>query len=244
MADFPKPKVLFSACLTGDKVRYDGGSAETPFTLKLAEFCEVLKVCPEVGVGLGVPRDRIIVHFEEGPPRVFCPSTGEDLTARILSFAEEFAGNLTEVDGVLLKSKSPSCGLSRTKTYRDREGRRFRGLGKGLFAVRLLELLPNLPAADELMLRDYRTRLHFLLRTFGSAHIREGDLERFHRIVSTSAYVISPRLEKAMRRERDRSRYRELFLRVFSRAPSLRALREMCGLLVPQELLDPPHRLP
>ena len=244
MAEFPRPRIVFSSCLTGDKVRYDGGSAENEFTLKLLEFSEPVKVCPEVSIGLGVPREKIVVYFDGKRPGVFQPSTGLDLTSRLSEFSEGFLMSLSEVDGFLLKAKSPSCGLSRTRTYRDREGRVFRGLGKGLFALKVLEAFPHLPAGDELMLADRRRRLHFLFRVFGLARIREGDIDDFHSLISQTAKVLSPRLERRMREERDRRVYRDLFLRVFSKPPTLRVLEELCSLLVPEELLYSPYRLP
>ncbi|MDQ7037904.1 MAG: DUF523 domain-containing protein [Aquificota bacterium] len=244
MAEFPRPRVVFSSCLTGERVRYDGGSAENEFTLKLLKFSEPVRVCPEVSIGLTVPRDRIIVYSDGESYRVFQPSTGLDLTSRLVGFSEEFLSSLPQIDGFLLKAKSPSCGLSRTRTYRDREGRVFKGLGKGLFALKVLESFPDLPAEDEIRLRERRRRLHFLFRVFGLARIREGDLDEFHELISMTARVLSPRLESRMRRERDRRTYRELFLKVFADPPPEGVLEDLCGLLVPEELLYSPYRLP
>ncbi len=244
MGELPRPRILFSSCLTGDRVRYDGRSAETEFTVKLLRFSEPLKVCPEVSLGLGVPRGRIVVHIEDGSPGLFQPSTGRDLTGEILNFSRSFLDGLPEVDGFLLKSKSPSCGVSRTKTFCDREGKRFRSLGRGLFASEVLKRFPLHPVADEVQLSDFRRRLHFLFRVFGLARIREEDIENLHEVISPAVYMVSQRMERLMRKERRREIYRNLFLKVFSKPPPLSLLEELCSLLVPKELLDPPDRLP
>ncbi len=235
-----RPKIVFSSCLTGEAVRYDGGSAETPFTLKLLNFSEPVKVCPEVGIGLGVPREKVIV-WEGG---LHQPSTSLDLTQKMEEFSRSFLGSLKEVDGFLLKSKSPSCGVSRTKTYKDKEGKVFKGFGRGMFARAVLEAFPYLPVEDELRLFRYHLRLHFLIRVFGSALIREEGPEVAHDIFSDALRVLSPGLEKRMRREKSGKTYRELFLRAFSRRPPLSLLLELAGKVVPQELLYPPDRLP
>jgi len=76
-----------SACLLGQQVRYDGGHKRDPFlTDTLGPFVEWIPVCPEVEIGLGVPRDTIRLVGEAAAPRLVVDKTGEDLTARINLF--------------------------------------------------------------------------------------------------------------------------------------------------------------
>jgi len=76
-----------SACLLGQQVRYDGGHKRDPFlTDTLGPFVEWIPMCPEVEIGLGVPRDTIRLVGEAAAPRLVVDKTGEDLTARINLF--------------------------------------------------------------------------------------------------------------------------------------------------------------
>ena len=49
-----------SACLMGDEVRYDGGHRRDPYVMDvLARYFTLVKVCPEVGVGMSTPRETM-----------------------------------------------------------------------------------------------------------------------------------------------------------------------------------------
>lgn len=170
---FPKPKLVVSACLNLKPVRYNGQEVRDEFVLKLLPYCHVIEVCPEVSIGLGVPRDKIIVYRKNGSVGLSQPSSGLELTDRMEKFTQEFLESIEEVDGFLLKSKSPSCGVSNTKVYADPEGKEFYGKGKGLFALRVLERYRDLPVEDEGRLRNPELRDHFLTRLFALADLRE-----------------------------------------------------------------------
>jgi len=173
-----KPKLVVSACLAGEDVRYDGVPVKDPFALKLCSQVETISVCPEVSIGLGVPRDRIIL-VEEEEPRLYQPATGRELTGDILSFTEGFLKGLPPVDGFLLKAKSPSCGVSHTKVYKDREGKELLGLGEGIFAREVRRSFPHVFVEDELGLRDRNRRLRFLVGIYMLALFRHrGNLSK------------------------------------------------------------------
>ncbi len=174
-----RPRVVVSACLLGERVRYDGRSAEDPLILKLTEEFERIPVCPELSVGLGVPREKIIVYREEKEIRVSQPATGLELTQRLKEFAGEFLESVGEVDGFILKSRSPSCGVSRTKTYLDPDGRVYAGLGKGLFALEVLRRFPLYPVEDEVRIRRERNLYLFLAKAYTLFFLRSRkDLSR------------------------------------------------------------------
>ena len=175
MDSLPRPRVLVSACLVGDRVRYDGGTAVDGFALELGGLVEVIKICPEMELGLGTPRLRIrLVQTEEGVEAIqeqkYIP-----LTHRLVELAQNIADSNPPIDGALLKSRSPSCGVTGTKIYADRDGRDLLRRGRGIFAEELLTRLNNIPIEDEERLRRYKTlRLRFLLGILTSACIREG----------------------------------------------------------------------
>lgn len=186
MRTFERPIVVYSACLAGEAVRYNGATVEDKLAKTLSNYVNVIKVCPEVAIGLGVPREKIIVYRQGPDMLLFQPATGKDLTKEMISFTEEFLGSLPEVDGFLLKSKSPSCGVSNTLHYRDPWGKEFYARGKGLFAKLVIERFPHLPVEDEGRLKNPEIRDHFLSSIFALADLRSfrpksiKDLMNFH----------------------------------------------------------------
>lgn len=181
-------RIAVSACLLGETVRYDGGHRHDRYlTGILARFCELVPVCPEVEVGLSVPRPVLRLVREGDEVRVIMPETGRDLTRRMRSYAEDRVAELIEKDvsGCILKSKSPSCGLrARTSTP---EGRPAKS-ASGLFAHMLRKRLPNLPVIEEGPLHDPRLRENWIERVFAYRRLRQfwssqwklDDLMAFH----------------------------------------------------------------
>ena len=160
-----------SACLLGERVRYDGGHKRDRFlTDVLGDFVEWVPVCPEVEIGLGTPRDAIRLVGREAAPRLVVERTGEDLTARMTRFAEAKAAALRELDGYVLKRASPTCGLHRVRVYG--EDGVLRGAGRGLFAAALTRHLPLLPVEEEGRLTDPAIRENFIERVFAAARWR------------------------------------------------------------------------
>jgi uncharacterized protein YbbK (DUF523 family)/uncharacterized protein YbgA (DUF1722 family) len=183
-------RIGISACLLGEPVRYDGGHKRDAFLADvLAEHVEWVPVCPEVELGLGVPRPRMrLARGGRSTTRLVVEETGEDLTARMRAYATWRARGLAslELDGYVLKSKSPSCGLARVPVH-DADGRAD-AVGRGLFAEALAEALPLIPMEDERRLARTSVREHFVDRLLAAARWREfakrraraGDLVAFH----------------------------------------------------------------
>jgi uncharacterized protein YbgA (DUF1722 family)/uncharacterized protein YbbK (DUF523 family) len=160
-----------SACLLGERVRYDGGHKRDRFlTDVLGDFVEWVPVCPEVEIGLGAPRDAIRLVGREAAPRLVVERTGEDLTARMTRFAAAKDAELRELDGYVLKRASPTCGLHRVRVYG--EDGALRGTGRGLFAAVLTRHLPLLPVEEEGRLTDPASRENFIERVFAAARWR------------------------------------------------------------------------
>lgn len=171
--EFAKPILCVSACLNGQNVRYNGQTISDDFVKLLLKFCKPFNVCPEVSIGLGVPRDRILVYYDNNQYKLFQPATQKDVTLHMQQFAISFLSNIHYIDGFILKAKSPSCGVSGTKIYKDTMGKVFYAKGKGLFAAQVLNSFGYLPVEDEGRLRDEDIREHFLIRIFLFAHFRQ-----------------------------------------------------------------------
>ncbi len=124
-------------------------------------------MCPEVEIGLGIPRPTIrLEQAEDGTARLVMPSTGEDLTHRMQTWSEKRVAGLGELDlcGFILKKDSPSCGMERVKIY-DRNDVPARN-ETGVFAEVLLRMAPHLPVEEEGRLNDPRLRENFIARVF------------------------------------------------------------------------------
>jgi len=161
-------RVGISSCLLGQKVRYDGGHKRDRFATDVLEpFIEWVPMCPEVEIGLGVPRPTIrLERDEDGGARLVMPSSGEDLTDRMATWSEERVRHLRELDlcGFILKKDSPSCGMERVKVY-DRNDVPAKH-GTGVFAQALLRGAPHLPVEEEGRLNDPKLRENFISRVF------------------------------------------------------------------------------
>jgi uncharacterized protein YbbK (DUF523 family)/uncharacterized protein YbgA (DUF1722 family) len=178
-------RVGISACLLGERVRYDGGHKRDRFLADvLGKRVEWVPVCPEVELGLGIPRPPIDLVRVGTEIRLIVGPTGEDITETMRAYAAWRAKGLAslELDGYVLKSRSPSCGLARVPV-RDRDDGE--ATGRGLFADALAVTMPQLPMEEETRLRRVPVRAHFVERLFAAARWR--DLAR--RRVSASRLV-------------------------------------------------------
>lgn len=176
---FHRPALVVSQCLGFDAVRYNAQVIRDDFVQRLAEWCDLVVVCPEVEIGLGVPRPPIrLVRPRTGDLRVVQPKTGRDVTADMRTFAGAFLGALPATDGFLLKNRSPSCGISDVKVYADGEDAGVTGKGAGAFGGAVLERFPHAAIEDEGRLRDQVLRERFLTLLFGLARLRDVEAAR------------------------------------------------------------------
>ncbi|MFW6132092.1 MAG: DUF523 and DUF1722 domain-containing protein [Candidatus Aminicenantaceae bacterium] len=168
-----KPRIVISECINLKPVRYDGGIIKDSFSKSLENHVHFIPVCPEVDIGLGVPREKVVlVKTKKKDYRLSQPETGLDLTQKMIHFSEYFLNQLEKIDGFLLKSKSPSCGVSGTKTYKSMNGTGFLFRGKGIFAMKVMKYFPYFPCEDESRLIDVNIRTHFLTRIFALFQLR------------------------------------------------------------------------
>jgi len=158
-----------SACLLGEQVRFDGGHKRDRYLKEvLAPFVVWHPVCPERSAGMGVPRETVrLVGSREGV-RLVAPRSQKDWSDAMRDAGRELIADLAahDLDGFVVKSKSPTCGLERVKRYGD-DGGAPAADGQGMFATMLIEAMPTLPMEEEGRLRDPVLRESFLRATFG-----------------------------------------------------------------------------
>lgn len=156
-----------SSCLLGEMVRFDGGHARDRFVTDiLGQWFEWVPVCPEVEIGMSTPRPTIRLVEESDGLHLVAPSTGEDFTARMQSYAQQRVEELRklDLDGYVLKKSSPSCGLERIKVYKQEMP--LRRDERGMFVTRLVQDWPALPIEEDGRLNDPRLRENFIERVF------------------------------------------------------------------------------
>lgn len=164
-----KPIVVVSSCLEFEYVRYNGQIIKSKTVEKLKEFVEFIPVCPEVEIGLGVPRKpiRIIKNPKTKEKKLVQPLTGEDVTKKMSSFADKFLKNLKDVDGFILKEESPTSGLYSVKQYLGDSKSAAVVTGSGFFGEEILKRFSqNCAIESEKRLNNQNLRELFFLKIF------------------------------------------------------------------------------
>jgi len=156
-------RIGVSACLLGKRVRYDGlEKLDLVVRDTLGSMFQLIPVCPEFELGLGVPREPIGLFGDPARPQLIGLDTGTDLTAKMEAWCaarvEELAAQ--GIHGFVLKARSPSCGVRGVMVVAE-EGE---VPGAGLFALALAALLPDLPIEEDEVLHDPELREEFLQR--------------------------------------------------------------------------------
>jgi uncharacterized protein YbbK (DUF523 family) len=165
-----RPRIGVSACLLGERVRYDGHDKRDAWIVDvLGPQVEWVPVCPEVEAGLGTPREPMNLGRDAtGRIVLITDRVRDDLTTTMIDFSARRADELADadLDGYVLKAGSPSCGLDVPV-----QGNRVPDRGRGVFAVALTSRVPDLPVADERELAEEASRERFVARVF--AHHRQ-----------------------------------------------------------------------
>ncbi len=196
-------RIGISSCLLGQKVRFDAGHKHDRYlTDTLGQYFDWVPVCPEVEVGLPVPRPSLRLEWHDGQIHMVMPKEGRDLTGPMRAYAKSRAKALEDegLSGYVLKRASPSCGLERVRVYRG-EGRPPDRSGRGLYAEALLDRFPNLPVEEEGRLHDPRLRENWVTRVFAYHRLRRlwgrrwgvGELVRFHTVHKYLLLAHSPK---------------------------------------------------
>lgn len=160
--------VGIGACLVGQPVRYNGAAKKSDSVLgQLGRHFDFRALCPEVDIGLGVPRPPIrLVDRGDGLLRAVDSKTGQrDVTEALRGVVHRQRGALDSLCGYVLVKGSPSCGYQRVKRYSPL-GHVIKSDARGVFADELTRLYPLLPVEDEGRLHDDRLRESFVSRVY------------------------------------------------------------------------------
>ena len=163
----PPPRALLGigSCLAGNAVRYDGDSKKPNKHVRdiCAQF-DTRAFCPEMGIGLGVPRPPIHLVGNEDAVRIMDVKThSHDYTQQIQDYAQQVLDQSPQLCGYILVKGSPSCGYGRVKRYSP-EGQHLASDRNGIFAQALADKDPLLPLEDDQRLNDPGLRESFVTR--------------------------------------------------------------------------------
>lgn len=174
---FIRPKVFISACIEFEECRYDGSKISDDYVKRLQNVVDVVRVCPELAIGLSSPRDALRLVERKGETlKLLSTNHGDDYTDKMVSFSKRYAENLSkkEIDGFIMKAKSPTCGLNNVKIYHDTGKAHVKSArNAGLFTKELKELFPDTPIETERRLSNYSLRDRFYIEIFTLADYRE-----------------------------------------------------------------------
>ncbi len=251
-------RIGVSSCLLGAKVRFDGGHKRSDFLVDtLGSFVEFVPVCPEVEIGLGVPRETLRLVRDGTAPaiRLVSNQSAIDHTKAMNSYAERRVVALGRegLSGYILKKDSPSCGMERVRVYGS-SGMPTRD-GSGLFAAALMRRYPSLPVEEEGRLNDPHLRENFVERVFAYRRLRSffslrwtlGGLVRFHTTHKLTLMAHSPKAYRELGRfvadakhmardnvpERYESAFMEALKKLATTARHANVLQHMLGYLRP-----------
>ena len=205
--DLSPIRIGLSACLRGDEVRWNGGhSRQRYLTDTLGQFFEFVTACPEIEAGMTVPRPTVRLVSLGDKIRVVDPKNDIDWTAAMEDHAVQRVGMVDEyqLSGFILKSKSPSCGVSRIKVFAENGMPTYDG--RGVFAAELLRRYPRLPIEEEGRLNDPGLRENFVERVFAYHRLRQAFEARW----TVGSIVDFHTNEKLLLRAHHESTYREL----------------------------------
>ena len=171
---YVRPKIVISKCLEFDACRYDGQMIENNYIRLMKDHINFVTVCPEVEIGMGIPRDTIHLVDNKGQTMLIQSKTNKDYAPEMVEFSDNYLSNKIDIDGFILKSRSPSCGISSTKIYpKTTKNISLIRKGSGLFASKVIDFFPDHPKEEDKRLNDIFLREHFLTSIFTIAEFRD-----------------------------------------------------------------------
>lgn len=162
--------VGISACLIGEKVRFDASSKPSNFCMKeLSQHVTFKAYCPEVAIGLPIPRPTIRQIKQDEVIKVCRPDGSGDVTEALASYGKKLATIAMQFSGYIFCAKSPSCGMERVKVYSP-EGHALPSNGIGVFANEIMKANPLLPCEENGRLNDPVIKENFVARVYAFKH--------------------------------------------------------------------------
>lgn len=202
-----KVKIGVSSCLLGEEVRFDGGHKRDRFVTDILSDCfDYVSICPEMAIGLGVPRPTIRLVGDEQNWRIKgVKDQNIDVTDDLHQYGAKMAEKNQDISGYIFKSKSPSCGVFRMKIYNEK-GVTQSHKGVGAYAQSFMAKQPLLPVEEEGRLNDVGLRDNFFARVYtyyrwqnmvSNPSFKMSDLVKFH---SQHKYLIMAHNKAAYKR--------------------------------------------
>lgn len=179
-----KPKIVVSECLYGTNCRYDGQGYNDKVIQSLKDYVDIQTVCPELAIGLSIPREpiRIEMNKENEEYRLIDYNSKNDYTNQMTEFSEEFINGLDDIDGFILKSRSPTCGLKDAKVYYCGNKCSIRSNENGFFSQKIIDKYDYLPIENEGRLKNYNIRDNFFTRIFFINNLKNNkNIIEFHK---------------------------------------------------------------
>ncbi|MBQ4810660.1 DUF1722 domain-containing protein [Pseudoalteromonas luteoviolacea] len=160
-------QIGLSACLGGDRVRFDKGHKRSNFCMEeFINHVEYVKFCPEVAIGMPIPRNTIRQVRYGDVIKVCRPDGTGDVGPKLTEYGERIAKNQAKtLSGFVFCAKSPSCGMERVKVYND-TGTGASAEGIGAFAEQIMKHNPLLPCEENGRLNDVHLRENFVMRVY------------------------------------------------------------------------------
>ena len=169
-----KPAVGVSSCLLGNEVRYDGTDKYCPYIVDaLGELFSLTAFCPEVAIGLGIPRPPIqLVSMDDEIHLRGVDEPHQDVTDEMQAYVQGLLAELQSLSGYIVKARSPSCGLADVPVY-NVDGSPVTENASGLFAQAIQELFPELPVTNEEAMLEEKARNDFISQVLNYFQARQ-----------------------------------------------------------------------
>ena len=166
------------------KLVYDGQGYNDKVIQSLKDYVDIQTVCPELAIGLSIPREpiRIEMNKENEEYRLIDYNSKNDYTNQMTEFSEEFINGLDDIDGFILKSRSPTCGLKDAKVYYCGNKCSIRSNENGFFSQKIIDKYDYLPIENEGRLKNYNIRDNFFTRIFFINNLKNNkNIIEFHK---------------------------------------------------------------
>lgn len=168
MSEINTPLIGISSCLLGERVRFDGGHKRNPYIEQtLGRYFSFRPFCPEMAIGLGVPRPTIKLVATDAGVRCVDSKTGEqDFTEQLQDSANQQRNWHSQLCGYIFKKDSPSCGMERVKVALSPTNPHSDRSGQGIYAATFMQNFPLIPTEEEGRLGDAGLRENFIQRVY------------------------------------------------------------------------------
>ncbi len=161
-------KIGVSACVVGQRVRFDGGHKLSGFCQDtLAPHVEFVPFCPEMALGMPSPRPAIrLMKTAVGDIRLVNNKDDSlDYTDAMVALSKDYLPKIADLAGYIVCAKSPTCGLERVRLV-DERGVLLGKIATGMFTHELQKTYPWLPIEEDGRLLDAGLRESFITRVY------------------------------------------------------------------------------